>query len=171
MPGFNLNYYKNGNNPCHTKSFFTELKILTVQSLILSNILKFMHKYHHWRQYMPKTVAKMISSDAPLPGHSLENCNGWLHSHSTGKFRNVLSFKGPLFYLKYMPEIIETYYSDIENSHAGNSFKNKTKSFMLGIQSSGNKEEWVGRNFPLYCVPGLPRHHRENIAIVSYINQ
>ena len=130
-----------------------------------------MHKYHHWRQHMPTTVAKMISSDAPLPGHSLESCNRWLRSHSTGKFRNVLSFKGPLFYLKYMPEIIEKYCSDVENSHVGNSFKNKTKSVMLGIQSSGDNEEWVGQNFPLYCVPGLPRDHRENIDIVSYIDQ
>ena len=117
---------------------------------------------------MPTAIANMISSNAPLPGLSLENCKTWLNSHSNEIYRNVLSFKGPLFYLKYMAEIIENIH---ENSHTNNSFKNKTKSLIFSIQSSGSNEEWEGKNIPLYGVPGLPRNHRENIARVSYVNQ
>ena len=153
MPGFNLNYYKNGKFPCHTKQFFTDFKILTVQSIILCNILKFMYKYHHWQQYMPSTLAKIISSNAPLPGHSLENCKAWLNSHSSGIYRNVLSFKGPLFYLKYMTEILENHSI---NSQPGNTFKNKTKSLIFSIQSSGSNEEWEGKKCHYIVFQGYP---------------
>ena len=48
MPGFNLNYFKDGLTPCHTKPFFTEYSILTVHSIIFTNILIFMHKHRYF---------------------------------------------------------------------------------------------------------------------------
>ena len=36
-----------------------------------------------------------------------------------------------------------------------NSFKNRTKTYLLKIQASGESEEWEGQNTPLYYVPGL----------------
>ena len=64
MPGYNINYYKNGIKPCHTKPFFTEYKILTVHSIILINILIFMHKYYEFRNFTPLSVSRLISPDA-----------------------------------------------------------------------------------------------------------
>ena len=43
MPGFINFFYKDGEIPTHTKSFFIEQEILTVQSVILKNILIFMN--------------------------------------------------------------------------------------------------------------------------------
>ena len=48
MPGNNINYYKDGMSPCHTKPFFTENKIMTIHSIILANILNFMHKHNEF---------------------------------------------------------------------------------------------------------------------------
>ena len=87
-----------------------------------------------------------------------------------GKFRNNLSFKGPLFYLKYMPEIFEQFQKTYENSKIVplKQFKKYATSFALDIQSCGRSEEWEGLNTPLYYVPGLPREHRKNIPEIIY---
>ena len=50
-------------------------------------------------------------------------------------------------------------------------FKNRAKSLVYNIQCSGSAVEWEGQNTPLYYVPGLPRDHRENIAVVTYRNE
>ena len=107
MPGYNSNYYKDGLSPCHTKNFFTEHGIHTVHSIILTKILVFMHRFHNYRQHIPNLVANIISTNAPRNFVDAENCKEWLASHSTQKLRNALCFKGPLFYMKYYPEIIQ----------------------------------------------------------------
>ena len=109
MPGFNLNYFKDGLTPCHTKPFFTEYNILTVHSIILTNILIFMHKYRYFRKSLPPLVSEVISSNAPIYDHINVGSEAWMANNSTGKCRHTLSFKGPLFYLKYMPEIFEQF--------------------------------------------------------------
>ena len=69
-------------------------------------------------------------------------------NHSTGKFRHAFSFKGPLFYLYYMPQIFEQFQNTYKNSKIIplKLFKKYAKSFALNIQSCGNFEEWEGQN-------------------------
>ena len=174
MPGFNTNYYKNGNNPCHTKPFFTKHKIMTVQSLILHNIINFMHKYHNYTHYIPTLVSKIIAQNSPKPGISNENDKQWVACHKSCKLRNALSFKGPLFYLKYRDGIYKHYIDRNENTAtytSFNSFKKSTKSFVFNLQTSGKSDDWEGSNLPLYSVPVLPRNLRKNIPKVNYSEQ
>ena len=165
-PGFNSNYFKDGLTPCHTKPFFTEYNILTVYSIIFANILIFMHKYRYFSKTLPPLVSDIISSDAPKYDHSNLDSEAWMANYLTGKFRHAISFKGPLFYLNYMPKIMERFHNYHENSinMPLKIFKKYAKSFALNIQSCGSLEEWEGQNTPLYYVPGLPREHRKNIS-------
>ena len=107
MPGFNPNFYHKGKTPSHTKAFFSESNILTVQSIILTNILLLMYKYHNLKQCIPQSVADIISPLAPYSDTSQCNDKKWFANHSTGKYRNSLCFKGPLFitniYLTFRP--------------------------------------------------------------------
>ena len=93
----------------------------------------------------------------------------WMARHTKDKSRNIISFKGPLFYSKYMPEILEKNDIKYPCNAPVNLFKKHTKSFIFEAQTSDNPDEWEGRNTPLYNVPGLPRASRENIPKVSYI--
>ena len=171
-PGFNSNYFKDGLTPCHTKPFFTEYNIMTVHSIIFTNVLIFMHKYQYFRKILPPLVSNVISPDAPKYDHSNLDSEAWMANHFTGKFRHVVSFKGPLFYLNYMPKILEQFQNCHKNSinMPLKIFKRYVKSFALAIQSCGSLEEWEGLNTPLYYVPGLPREHRKNIPKVLYKN-
>ena len=171
MPGFNPNFYYKGKIPSHTKGFFTESNILTVQSIILTNMLLLMYKYHNLRQCIPQSVANIISPLAPYLDTSQYNDKKWLASHNTGKYRNSLCFKGPLFYNKYIADIQANY----QNKNTLNipilspkCFKNYAKSFMLKIQGKGDSEIWEGHNTPLYNVPGLARNSRNTVQEVSY---
>ena len=102
-PGFNRNLYKNGINLCHTKRFFAENGVLTVHSIILTNILLFMSKYYNYNQYLPSSVSNIISPAAPKPDIIINNDHiDWLSDHTTGRLRNAISFKGPLFSTHYM---------------------------------------------------------------------
>ena len=103
MPGKTLNYYKDGTSPCHTKPFFTEHQIMTIQSIILTNILKFMHKHNEFRYLIPSPVFEIISHEAPKYNHNNANIIEWMDKHNNGKLRSAISFKGPLFYFNYVP--------------------------------------------------------------------
>ena len=158
MPGYNCNYYKNGLAPCHTKQFFKEHAILSIHSLILTKVLLFMHKIHNFGQGLPSAVINTISADAPKYGNTNELCTEWFANHSTQKMRNALFFKGPLFYLKYFPEILQN-----RNHNINISFKAGVRSFVFDIQSEGRPNTLEGLNMPLYYCPGLPRINREGI--------
>ena len=131
-----------------------------------------MHKYHNFRNKMPHFVSDIILPNAPR--YSLtndDNAKEWSTGHSSGKSRNALPFKGPLFYSKFLPEILELY----KDNHKNNifpiplkAFKRYTKSFLFNIQNSGCPEEWEGQNMPLNHVTGIPRRHRANIPKVFY---
>ena len=129
-----------------------------------------MHKYQYFRKCLPPLVSKIISINAPKYDNSNVDSEAWMANHSSGKCRHALSFKGPLFYLNYMPQIFEQFQNTYKNSKIIplKLFKKYAKSFSLNIQSCGNSEEWEGQNTPLYYVPGLPREHRKNIPEVSY---
>ena len=68
-----------------------------------------MFKYHYWKKYLPPIIASIFAQDAPKPGYSPQKSKDWINKNSVGILRNVLSFKGPLFYLRYLTEILETY--------------------------------------------------------------
>ena len=166
IPGYNLNYYKNGMTPCHTKPFFTDNFIPTLPSIILTNVLIFMNKLYNFKHCIPSSVASIISPSAPKPGEINENNASWLHTHSTLQQRNTLSFKGPLFFAKYKSEIL----AHCESINLPiNSFKTQVKSFVYKLQTEGRPDVWEGKNTPLYYVPGLPRICRKNATQVSYI--
>ena len=168
MPGYNINYYKDGISLCHTKPFFTECQIMTVHSIILANILNFMHKHNELKNLIPPPVFNIISPEAPKYNHVNANIIEWMNGHNTGKLKNAISFKGPLFYYNYVPQFLEK--TSLKHPCLANHsiFKKHTKSFVLSIQSSGNPSDWVGTNTPLYNVQGLPRDERKNIPKVSY---
>ena len=115
IPGFNPNFYYKGKIPSHTKAFFTESNILTVQSVILTNILLLMYKYHNLRQCIPQLVANIISPLAPYSDTTQCNDKKWFANHATGKQRNSLCFKGPLFYNKYIADIQASYHNNTSN--------------------------------------------------------
>ena len=79
IPGFNPNFYYKykGKILTHTKPFFTESNILTVQSIILTNVLLLMCKYHNSKQCIPQSVARIISPLAPyLDTNHYDDKNG-----------------------------------------------------------------------------------------------
>ena len=137
------------------QTIFKEHAIL---SLILTKVLLFMHKIHNFGQGLPPAVINTISADAPKYGNTNELCTEWFANHSTQKMRNALFFKGPLFYLKYFPEILQN-----RNHNINISFKAGVRPFVFDIQSEGRPNIWEGLNMPLYYCPGLPRINREGI--------
>ena len=159
MPGYTKNFYHKGITPCHTKPYFTNYNILTVHSVILTNILIFMYKYYNSKHHIPPSVASIISLNAPKHKSSQENDNEWFKSYPIGKYRNVISFK---------------YITDLENEHKNNGgksirpdisincFKTHTKTHMLKIQSEGQADDWEGQNMPLYQVPGIRHMYKTN---------
>ena len=168
MPGYNINYYKDGKTPCHTKPFFTEFHIMTVHSIVLANVLNFMHKHNDFKNLIPTPVNDIISPEAPKFNHVNANIIEWMNRHNTGKLRNTISFKGPLFYFNYVTQFLEETSLKHPCLATPNVFKNYTKLYVLSIQNSGSPIEWEGINTPLYNVPGLPRSERENIPKISY---
>ena len=85
-----------------------------------------MHKYQSHN--LPLPVFSIISPEAPKINQNNENCKDWIINHSIGILRNVLSFKGPLFYLNYFPEVLAQCNSATEKSFiyaSLNSFKKK----------------------------------------------
>ena len=79
MPGNNINYYKDGIYPCHTKPFFTKYHIMTIQSIILKNVHNFMHKQNELKILLPLPVLNIISPEVPKYNHLNANIlNGWI---------------------------------------------------------------------------------------------
>ena len=169
MPGFQLNYQKAGVNPAHTKPFFTKYMIATVHSIILTNLLIFKFKFNNCKKFLPLSVREIILPNAPRPNINIDHCKDWLTCHKTDVSRNALSFKGPLFFLKYLPCIESNYTQNIKPHNISvNTFKNYAKSFVFDLQSQGKEDEWEGHNIPLHYVPGLPRGSRVNIKPKNY---
>ena len=79
MPGNNINYYKDGISPCHTKPFFTQNKIMTIHSIILANILNFMHKHSEFKNLIPPPVFDIISSETPKYNHVNANMGSFTY--------------------------------------------------------------------------------------------
>ena len=61
-PGFNRNYYKEGEMPAHTKPFFAKYNILSVHNIIVINALLFMHK----PEALPAAIASYNNNSKQL---------------------------------------------------------------------------------------------------------
>ena len=150
------------------KAIFTKYHIMTIQSIILKNVLNFMHKQNELKNLLPLPVLNIISPEAPKYNNLNVNVLKWMDNHATGKLRNTISFKGPLFYSNYVTQFLKATGLKHPCIASINFFKKHTKSFVFNIQSIGSPSEWEGTNTPLYNVPGLPRASRKNIPTVSY---
>ena len=169
-PGFNRNFFKDGLAPCHTKPIFATYEMRSVQTIILTNVLLFMSKFHNHSHLLPQSVRNIISSNAPTPDCEVtDEVIEWSVKHSTGKLRNSISFKGPLFYLHFKSTIFDSHSSvGKTDSPTFSMIKKRVKGLLFNVQCHGDENDWEGANTPLYNVPGLPRQKREIIYHVNY---
>ena len=96
IPGF-INYkYRDGNIPGHTKTFFTEYKILTIQNIITFNALIFMCKICNYRSLLPLSILKTIPDNSPNSEDTHESCENWLSTYNNNHYPKSVFYKGPL---------------------------------------------------------------------------
>ena len=157
MPGYVNYFYREGVLPSHTKGAFTDYKILTVQNIILKNILIFINKIHTFPHMLPESVRVTISSDSPSPSNNSTNYyNEWYTKYSSTPYNTSTFFKGPLFYTSIM--------TDHPNltAYTADSYKSKLKTHLAHVQSSGDNVEWGSANFLLNNLPGIRKSNRSN---------
>ena len=107
-----------------------------------------MYRFYNKNQYIPASVANIISLKAPNLDCKDEKFKVWFTKYPTGKCRNAICFKGPLFYKKYIVEI-EAKYQNIGTTTPNvpiKYFKNHAKALMLEVQGRGGSVEWEGQN-------------------------
>ena len=97
-----------------------------------------MHKPNEFKNLIPPLVFNIISTEAPKYNHVNANLIEWMDSHQTGKLRNAISFKGPLFYFNYVPQFLEKTSLKYPCLATNNVVKKHTKYFVFNIQSSGS---------------------------------
>ena len=158
VPGF-INYkYKDGALPGHTKPFFNNYNILTVQGVIALNALLFIHKVRHFPRLLPTSLLGTIPANAPIPSSTHETCESWLIAYNNVYFRALLFYKGPT--LSIIPDIVQL--TTPASLLKIKCYKNNVKSFLLKLQSEGEGNEWQPSNHILNNIPGL---RRSNIPI------
>ena len=154
MPGWVNYFYDDGICPTHTKPAFAELNVLTVQNIILNNILIFLNKVHMFPHLLPSSVRQIISSDSPSPFSPTDYTSEWYSNYNAAPYNTSVFFKGPLLYTDILTD------NDYIKNQTSNSFKNSVRSYLQSVQGSGNQNEWTSDNFKLYCVVGLRRSDR-----------
>ena len=164
IPGF-INYkYRDGNIPGHTKAFFTEHEILTIQNIITLNALIFMHKINNYRSLLARSILETIPDNSPNSEDTHESCENWLNTYNNNHYRNSVFYKGTLLSAG----------SDIDKNLSPGSFaniasyKNNLKRSLLSIQNSGVSCEWKNDNFPLYNIQGLRKSQVQYRNIIDY---
>ena len=155
MPGYTTNYFTNDKLPTHTKPAFTDYDILTVQNIILKNIMIHMHKTS--KGILPFSVLQTIPPNAPVPGSTHETCTAWLDIYGTDTFKKSIFFKGPLLYNELSCKL-NTNNTLINDCRTLYSFKNIIKKHLLATQKEGDSEIW--NNFKIYHTPGLRKSSR-----------
>ena len=151
IPGFNINYYKDGVMPTHTKLFFTKHKILTVHNIIVINALLFMHKLHHFPESLPQSVRETIASNSPKQATDHISSEEWLGEYGTTCYSRTLFFKGPLLH-------IDDRFGSLVNCATLLSYKSyraQAKTRLLALQSVGETDIWQADNFVLSTINGL----------------
>ena len=154
MPGWVNYFYKDGICPTHTKPAFVQLNVLTVQNIILKNIIIFLNKVHVFPYLLPPAVRQTISSDSPSPFCPVDYTSEWYSDYNAAPYNTSVFFKGPLLYTDILTD------NDNIKNETLNSFKNSLTSYLHSIQCSGDNYEWTPGNFKLYSIVGLRRSNR-----------
>ena len=164
VPGF-INYkFRDGETPGHTKPFFSEYKILSIQGIIALNAFLFMRKVRQFQSLLPTSVSSTISKESPVTGSTHVSCENWLNFHDNHYYRKSLFFKGPLLLLS----------SVIEESLPPASFitikcyKTNVKEALLSTQSGDDLINWDNKNFPLYNISGIRKSRLANRPDINY---
>ena len=169
MPGFNVNYFKDGLIPNHTKPAFALFGILTAHNIILKNIMIHMHKITKFSYLLPISIIKTIPTNAPVIGSTHATCDDWLQKYGTTYFSNSIFFKGPLFYSDITNELNNQNITT-HNCRTLNTYKNIIKSHLMRVQQSGDDENWTSDNFKLFSTPGLRKSTRTQAGKCKQIN-
>ncbi len=156
VPGF-INYkYTDGVLPGHTKPFFKEYNILTVQGIIALNALQFIHKVRNFPRSIPTSLVETIPNNAPMTGSTYETCESWLMTYNNTYYRSSVFYKGPA--LAIIPDIIQL--TSPASLLKTKIYKDNVKHFLLKYQSAGDENEWHASNHILSNVPGLRKSDR-----------
>ena len=167
IPGF-INYkFREGEIPGHTKSAFSNYKILTIHGIISLNTLIFIRKVRHFPSLLPPSIVLTIAKNSPVEGSTHDTCEDWLKFYDNLSYRNSVFYKGPLFGLS----------SDLEHNLSPASYitmkayKTNIIEAILLRQGSGDTAEWHVSNFPLHTIQGLRKsciEYRENINYAEF---
>ena len=149
MPGWVNYFYKEGTCPSHTKSSFTKFKVLTVQNVIFKNIMIFINKVQCYPHLLPDSVVQTISPDSPSTTTNTDYNSDWYSKYNSIPYNNTIFFKGPLLYTSVMTD------NTVLHNTNPNTFKSRLKTYILGVQSRGNTEEWSPENFKINSITGL----------------
>ena len=157
MPGHVNYYYKEGIPPTHTKPEFSSYNILTVQNIILKNMMIFINKAFNFPTTLPLFVRQSVPTNIPIPSTSPDYHSAWYESFNSFPYNKTVFFKAPLFYYHIMTEN-----SNLRSCKTQNAYKRHIKSYLLQVQSTGDKEEWHNSNFMLTSIKGLRQSNRLN---------
>ena len=163
MPG-RVNYFYNaGILPTHTKTFFNSSKVLTVQNIILKNIIIFFNKVYYNPYLLPISVLQTIPSDSPSPTNPTDHTSDWYLKYNSNPYNMSTFFKGPL-----LSNTILTENTQFKNTN-DLTFKRTLKLYLIARQSLDNPAEWGPNNFSLFHIPGLRRSDRiKNLIKIDY---
>ena len=166
IPGY-INYkYKDGKTPGHTKSKFTEYKILSIQNLVAMNALILMQKFQNYPSLLPPSIKETISAYSPVDGSNHESCEKWLKIYNNTHFSKSLFFKGPL--LSADAKIVSLL--PLTSFVSLKLYKTNIKQTLLTLQGSGDSCTWQNSNFTLYNIEGLRKSKVSYRSKVDYSN-
>ena len=172
MPGFVRYFYKDGVIPTHTKSAFSEYKILTVHNIIAKNALLLMSKITNVKGMLPTSIENLFPANAPnfnfkfrdslTSSKEIPMCQTWLENYNSISYRKSLFFRGPMLYKEFFREYQKQELGLlIFNREKSYSSKNTITKFLVKCQSSGDPDDWQVNNNFLDTVSG-PRTSNRN---------
>ena len=155
MPGYVNYYYKDGKLPTHTKPGFTSHNVLTIQNVILKNMLIFVNNYFNFPGTLPVFVKHSIAVNIPVPNTTPDNYFDWYSTYNSIPYNKSVFFKAPLVYFHIMSESIH-----LQSIKTQNAYKQRIKTHLCEVQSSGDNDEWQNVNFKLIQIKGLRQSNR-----------
>ena len=155
MSGYVNYYYKDGKLPTHTKHGFISHNVLTIQNVILKNMLIFVNNYFNFPGTLPVFVKHGIAGNIPVPNTTPDNYFDWYSTYNSIPYNKSVFFKAPLLYFHIMTESIH-----LQNIKTQNAYKQRIKTHLLEVQNSGDKDEWQNVNFKLIQIKGLRQSDR-----------
>ena len=157
MPGHVNYFYKDGQQPSHTRDSFKEYNILTVHGIIAKNALILMHKIKNFPSSVPASVRNLFPNNMPTYDSTHETCAEWLQDYSGRAYRTSIFYKGPLLAITETNKNI----TSLPSLFSINIYKSNTKRVLLEQQSStplSEDDSWP--IFLLNDIPGLRKSHR-----------